>query len=46
MTEPGKFMHTAALEFEVTSVDESKSVTKLLEVTGLVAIRVILEHWY
>jgi len=39
-------MYTVALGFEVTRVDESKIVTKLLEVTGLIAIRVILEYWY
>jgi hypothetical protein len=39
-------MHTVALGFEVTSADESKIVTKSLEVTGLIEKRVILEHWY
>jgi hypothetical protein len=39
-------MHTVALGFEVTKVDENKSVTKSLEVTGLITKRVILEQWY
>lgn len=37
-------MHTVALGFEVTRVDKSKSVTKLLEVTELIAKRVLLEQ--
>jgi hypothetical protein len=31
------FMYTVALGFEVTSVGESKSVTKLLKVTELIS---------
>jgi hypothetical protein len=37
-------MHTVAFGFEVTRVGESNNVTKSLEVTGLIAKRVILEH--
>jgi hypothetical protein len=40
------FMHRVVLGFEVTRVDKNKSVTKSLEVTGLIIKRVILEHWY
>jgi hypothetical protein len=46
MTEPGKVYATVALGFEVMSVYESKIVTKSLEMTWLIAKRVILERWY